>query len=77
MPAISRGLCLLFLELNILLLLLAHSAKAYSLPEAEQYAEQLAQQRLFAGMLHVDQGNVNVSGNSKVQTNKQQQGAVL
>jgi hypothetical protein len=26
------------------------------LPEVEKYAEQLAQQRLFAGMLHVEQG---------------------
>jgi hypothetical protein len=38
------------------LLLVGKLAASQGLPEVEKYAEQLAQQRLFAGMLHVEQG---------------------
>jgi hypothetical protein len=42
--------------LAVQLLLVGHLAASQSLAKVEQYAEQLAQQRLFAGMLHVEQG---------------------
>jgi hypothetical protein len=42
--------------LSVQLLLLGKLASSEGLPEVERYEEQLAQQRLFAGMLHVEQG---------------------
>jgi hypothetical protein len=42
----------------VLLQLLAQRPVGLALP-VEDFAEQLAEQRLFAGMLHVDQGTKN------------------
>lgn len=46
--------------LAVQLLLVGQLAASQGLPEVEQYAQRLAQQRLFAGMLHVEQGNATV-----------------
>jgi D-serine dehydratase len=46
----------LVLLFSVQLLLAGKLAASQGLPEVEKYAEQLAQQRLFAGMLHVEQG---------------------
>lgn len=42
--------------LFVQLLLVGKLSASKGLPEVEQYAEHLAHQRLFAGMLHVEQG---------------------
>lgn len=46
------------LVFGVLLLLLSVFTTARGLDDVASYAEQLAKQRLFAGMLHVDQGKV-------------------
>lgn len=44
------------LAVQLQLLLVGQLTASQGLREVEQYAQQLAQQRLFAGMLHVEQG---------------------
>lgn len=48
------------LAVQLQLLLVGQLTASQGLREVEQYAQQLAQQRLFAGMLHVEQGNSTV-----------------